>query len=334
MLQAAQDPGTSAGPPPACGPHPSSPTLGAPTLSRGVRVWAPTVSRSYVPHFIYYSFVLFLYIFNCFYFLSFLDFLKFSLFLFSLVFLYFSELLSFFLQFFIFSTQFPLKPVSRLPAPRETSQGTWKTRSLGIPCGDRITRRLRSMHPGSLTCSMIKAAGGQILKLLEAEARLQFPHLVVASLGAQRKDKPGGVISARVLFDGSNGIQVNRRIRLRDQERAPVASDLKRCMREKARRGRADFLIDGGRCRSAPAGAGGQARLEFTGVPGRGGRRCIYSYRWDVWHRLRLVLLVTRCRIDWMDYSLYSVDDQPLRGITWWLMISTLKLGEVIIEPH
>ena len=88
-----------------------------------------------------------------------------------------------------------------------------------------------------------QSSWGQILKLPEAEARLQFPRLVVASLGATRKDKPGGVISARVLFDGSNGIPGNRRVRLRDQERAPVASDLKRCMREGPQR-RANLLTD------------------------------------------------------------------------------------------
>ena len=36
-----------------------------------------------------------------------------------------------------------------------------------------------------------QSSRGQTLKLPEPEARLQFPHLVVASLGAQRKDKPG-----------------------------------------------------------------------------------------------------------------------------------------------
>ena len=68
----------------------------------------------------------------------------------------------------------------------------------------------------------------------EAEARDQFPNLVVASHGAQ---KPGGVISARVLFDGTNGNFVNTSTHLRDQERAPVAPDLKRLMREKAKTG-------------------------------------------------------------------------------------------------
>ena len=48
----------------------------------------------------------------------------------------------------------------------------------------------------------------------------------MADLEANRKDKPNGVVSARVLFDGSNGIAVNRRSRIGDQETAPVAADL------------------------------------------------------------------------------------------------------------
>ena len=95
-----------------------------------------------------------------------------------------------------------------------------------------------------------QSSRGQSWKLPEAEARLQFPSLVVASLVAQRKDKRGGEgreggggTSARVLFDGTNDIPVNRRIRLRDQERAPAASDLKRCMREKAQRGEQTFSL-------------------------------------------------------------------------------------------
>ena len=78
---------------------------------------------------------------------------------------------------------------------------------------------------------------GQILKLTEQEAHRQYPDKAVAALGANQKNKPNGVVSARVLFDGSNGIAVNRRTRIRDQERAPVAADPKRVMREKARLG-------------------------------------------------------------------------------------------------
>ena len=82
-----------------------------------------------------------------------------------------------------------------------------------------------------------------MLKLSEREARIQYPDLVVVALGANKKGKPNGIISARVLFDGSNGIAVNRRTRIRDQEQAAVAADLKRVMREKTRHGESTFAL-------------------------------------------------------------------------------------------
>ena len=39
------------------------------------------------------------------------------------------------------------------------------------------------------------------------------------------------ITTARVLHDGTNGISVNRRIRVRDQERFPTAADVKRVVR-------------------------------------------------------------------------------------------------------
>ena len=81
------------------------------------------------------------------------------------------------------------------------------------------------------------------MKLSEREARLRYPGLVVASLGAQRKEKPNGEISARVLFDGTNGIHVNKKTRVRDQERSPIASDVKRYMREKSTIGEKTFAL-------------------------------------------------------------------------------------------
>ena len=48
-------------------------------------------------------------------------------------------------------------------------------------------------------------------------------------------------MSARVLFDGTNGNFVNTSTHLRDQERAPVAPDLKRLMRQKAKTGEVTF---------------------------------------------------------------------------------------------
>ena len=87
-----------------------------------------------------------------------------------------------------------------------------------------------------------QAARGQIIVMTEPEAELRFPGLVIASLGAQRKEKPGGEVSARVLFDGTHGLSVNTRTRLRDQERA-TAADLKRSMREKAKVGELTFAL-------------------------------------------------------------------------------------------
>ena len=79
--------------------------------------------------------------------------------------------------------------------------------------------------------------------MIQLEARKQFTTLVVASLGAIRKDKPDGQYTARVLFDGTHGLEVNTRTRIRDQERAPISADLKRSMRAKAAKGDATFAV-------------------------------------------------------------------------------------------
>ena len=88
-----------------------------------------------------------------------------------------------------------------------------------------------------------QASRRQMLVLPEAEARRRYPDLVVASLGAIRKDKPNGEVTARVLFDGTHGLSVNRRTRIRYQERSPIASDLKRALREKAKLGEQTFAL-------------------------------------------------------------------------------------------
>ena len=61
--------------------------------------------------------------------------------------------------------------------------------------------------------------------------------------GANKKEKSIGEITARVLFDGTHGIDVNRRTRVRDQERGPIAADIKRVLREKARRKLPSFAL-------------------------------------------------------------------------------------------
>ena len=80
-----------------------------------------------------------------------------------------------------------------------------------------------------------QASRGQLLVFTESEARKRYPDLLIASSGAQRKEKPRGNITARVLFDGTHDLSVNSRTRLRDEERAPIAADLKGAMREKAK---------------------------------------------------------------------------------------------------
>ena len=57
----------------------------------------------------------------------------------------------------------------------------------------------------------------------------------------RRRKKTLEASSRLVLFDGTNGHFVNTSTHLSDQERAPVAPDLKRLMREKARRGQVTF---------------------------------------------------------------------------------------------
>ena len=51
-----------------------------------------------------------------------------------------------------------------------------------------------------------RASRGQIIVLTEKEAKDRFLDLVIASLGAQRKEKPGGNISAWVSLDGTHGL--------------------------------------------------------------------------------------------------------------------------------
>ena len=78
---------------------------------------------------------------------------------------------------------------------------------------------------------------GQAFRLTEEEARERYESkLVVASLGAMVKSgaKDTGDLKIRLLFDGTHGVPENRNIRVRDQDRAPAAPDLKRVLRQLA----------------------------------------------------------------------------------------------------
>ena len=81
-----------------------------------------------------------------------------------------------------------------------------------------------------------KVGKGQILKQSEEAAWSRWGNeLIVASLGAQEKTKSSdGSTSVRILYDGTHGVQVNKRIRVRDQDRCPTAVDIKRVQRQQA----------------------------------------------------------------------------------------------------
>ena len=117
---------------------------------------------------------------------------------------------------------------SRRAVRRRATSGTLNTRRF-IPSKQHVLDVLRD-----------QAKRGQVLVLSQQVAKKRFPGLVVASMGAVKKEKDG-VISARVVFDGTNGSYVNNSTHLRDQETSPVAGDIKRFMREKARVGEPTF---------------------------------------------------------------------------------------------
>ena len=113
----------------------------------------------------------------------------------------------------------------------------------GESCWRRNYATLLPLTKEVVDVLMDQTERGQVIRLSEEEAKLRFPWLVVASLGASRKDRPNGEVTARVLHDGTNGLSVNTRTRLRDQERSPISSDIKRAMREKASRGLSTFEL-------------------------------------------------------------------------------------------
>jgi len=76
----------------------------------------------------------------------------------------------------------------------------------------------------------------QCLALTPEEAAEKYGDtLIVASLGALVKETDErGEVRVRVLFDGTFGVPLNDRIRVRDQEQFPGGNDLKRLLREQA----------------------------------------------------------------------------------------------------
>ena len=71
-------------------------------------------------------------------------------------------------------------------------------------------------------------ARGLCLRLTQEEAHSSYPNLTVASLGAIEKiADPQRAEDIRLLMDGTYGVGINPRIKVRDQDRCPTASDVK-----------------------------------------------------------------------------------------------------------
>ena len=89
-----------------------------------------------------------------------------------------------------------------------------------------------------------QASRSQLLVLTEAEAKSRFPDLVIASLrGRSERRRLVGRLQHACCSTGH--MCINTKTRIRDQERAPIAADSKRTMREKAKLDELTFALTG-----------------------------------------------------------------------------------------
>jgi len=128
-------------------------------------------------------------------------------------------------------TKWRLPEQEQLPDehPEEGVTGAWRANYTSAKLlQPQVVRELEGLYQRGLA-----------LKLTEQEARDRYGDaLVVASLGAlQKRVEDDGTVVIRLLYDGTHGVPVNARIKVRDQERFPAAPDLKRQLREQAASG-------------------------------------------------------------------------------------------------
>ncbi len=92
------------------------------------------------------------------------------------------------------------------------------------------------LHESAILLQLEDAvARNMAIRLTVEEAAFHFPSLTVNSLNAVAKlDEAGAVSNVRLVLDGTHGVVVNRAIRQRDQDRCPIAPDVRRVQREQA----------------------------------------------------------------------------------------------------
>ncbi len=79
----------------------------------------------------------------------------------------------------------------------------------------------------------------KVIRFTEPELRARWPNAAVASLGALVKTAEDGTRQTRILYDGTRGVDINTRIRVRDKERGPTTGDIKAILREQSTRDQA-----------------------------------------------------------------------------------------------
>ena len=124
---------------------------------------------------------------------------------------------------------------------------------------------------------------GRSQKLPDVEVR----DLVVASLGAQRKNKSGRNLSQREFY--STALMVS--LSILGPESA--IKNERRTDHEGKGAGRRKDLSHGGRCKGTPSSAHKSASLALVRMSSGGGRRRVHQQRRHVWSRFRLKLLVS-----------------------------------------
>ena len=113
----------------------------------------------------------------------------------------------------------------------------------------------------------------------------------------RHEEEKDGALTARVLFDGTNGTYVNASTHLREQERSPVAGDIKRFMREKARVGEPTFGLTADiKEAQIPIHSSDWAHARVAvGI----GRRCVREHRGHVWSLLSVLLVEPSLNSSW-----------------------------------
>ncbi len=81
-------------------------------------------------------------------------------------------------------------------------------------------------------------AQGKAGRATEAEILAAWPDAAVASLGALTQKKPDGSLKVRALYDGTHGVNINPKIRVRDKDRGPATADIRCVLRQLAATGR------------------------------------------------------------------------------------------------